>query len=407
MYAATNEPLGRWRALALLALAQVCGMSLWFTTSAVTGALRSQWHLSGSAVALLTTAVQLGFISGSLLAALLNLADVVDARRLFGGASLLAALATIAFALWARGLALGLPLRFAVGVCLAGVYPPGIKLMTSWFRRGRGLAVGILVGALTVGSALPHLIVAGGLAWQWVLGLSSLFAVGGGLLVLRWVPEGPYRGAAPPLDLTYVVSILRDRSLRLAIVGYGGHMWELYAMWTWLPTYLAASFAQRGGPGTPPVSLAAFTAIGAAGFVGALVGGWLADRFGRTAVTSVAMALSGACALLSAVVFGQPPWLVLCVALAWGGSVIADSAQFSVALTELCDPRYVGTALALQTSIGFLITVVTIQFTPLLAAALGWRLAFLWLALGPLLGLVAMRRLRAMAQACRMAGGLR
>jgi MFS family permease len=391
----------------LLSLAEVCGMSLWFSTSAVSEALHSEWRVSAPALALLTSSVQLGFILGALLTALLNLADVVDARRLFGIASILAAGATIAFAFWARGLALGVPLRFAVGICLAGVYPPGIKLMSSWFRHGRGFAVGILVAALTMGSALPHLIASGGFPWHWVLVLSALLAAAGGMLVMRWVPEGPYREAAPPVDLGYVTTILRDRALRLAVFGYGGHMWELYAMWAWLPSYLAASFSRQSGPWTPSAGLAAFLAIGASGCVGAVAGGWLADRIGRTLVTSLAMAASGTCAVLTMIVFGQAPWLVMLVALLWGASVIADSAQFSVALTELSDPRYVGTSLALQTSIGFLITVVSIQITPLIASGFGWRLAFLWLAPGPVMGILAMMRLRAMGQAAQMAGGRR
>jgi MFS family permease len=393
--------------LLLLSIAQVLGMSLWFSASAVGPALRDSWHLSPSALALLTSSVQLGFIVGALLSAVINLSDIVDARWVFGIASIMAGAATLAFALWARGLELAVPLRFAAGLCLSGVYPPGIKLMSSWFEQARGLAVGVLIAALSLGSALPHLIASGGLDWPCVLAFASLLAVAGGLIVLCFVPEGPYRGDTPSLDVSYTVTILRDRSLRLAILGYGGHMWELYALWTWLPTYLAASFARRGGPFTPSASLAAFAAIGVAGFAGATGGGWIADRIGRTMLTTLSMAISGACALLSAAIFGQAAWLVCLVCLVWGASVIADSAQFSVALTELSDPRYAGTALALQTGIGFMITVVTIQVTPLLASAFGWQAALLWLAVGPLLGLVAMLRLRSMPKAMRMANGRR
>ncbi len=402
-----REPAARWRALIVIALAQVCAFSLWFSASAATPALWAAWHLSGPAAAVLTSAVQAGFVAGALLSALLNLADLCDARLLCGVSCLLASLTNAAFALWVQTLGPALALRFLVGLSLAGVYPPCIKLMSSWFRSERGLAVGILVGALTVGSALPHLIAVASVPWRLEVGGASPLAAAGAAVVLLFVREGPYRAVTPPLNLAYVVHVVRDRPLRLALVGYCGHMWELYALWTWMPAYLTASLGQWGHGAASPVgrgslAVAAFVVIGVAGFAGCVSGGWLADHLGRTLLTAGAMALSGGCALASALVFGGAPVVVVAVALVWGVSVVADSAPLSVAVTELSDQRYIGTALTLQTSLGFLITILSIQLTPLLAAAVGWRLALVFLAPGPLCGVAAMLRLRAMPQAAML-----
>jgi MFS family permease len=293
-------------------------------------------------------------------------------------------------------------------MALAGVYPPGMKIMAGWFREGRGRAIGILVGALTVGSAAPHLLrVAGGIGdWRLVLYLSASLSVAGALIAILGLRSGPYEAPAAPFDPRAVGRMLRDRPTMLANAGYFGHMWELYAVWTWIPLYLAASFARDGIPSTTPrlAGLLAFATI-AIGGLGAWVAGLAADRAGRTSVTSLSMAISGACCLTAGLVFGAPLWLVAPFCLLWGFAIVADSAQFSTCVTELAEPSYVGTALTLQTAVGFLLTTVTIRLLPVWQARWGWAWAFAPLALGPALGTAAMLRLRRRPEARRLAGG--
>ena len=382
-------------------------MTLWFSATAVLPDLERAWQLSPIGAAWLTAAVQIGFVAGALGSALGNLPDLVPPRRLMATCAVLGALANLALAFWVSSLGPALVLRFATGVFLAGVYPPGMKIAAGHVPgRGRGLAIGVLVGALTLGSASPHLI-AGlvGATWPFraVLTASSVLALCGAVLVVAVVRDGPYAPKPAPFDPRQVARVFRDRSLMLANLGYCGHMWELYAMWTWLVTFLAAA----GTSSLRDVRLWAFAIIGVAGAAGAALGGYLADRRGRTAVTIAAMAVSAVCCLCSPLAFGAAPLVVLIFGIVWGASIIADSAQFSTAVTELADPAYVGTALTLQTSIGFLLTLVTIWGLPLLAEVVGWQYAFLALAPGPALGCVAMARLRALPEARRMAGGRR
>jgi MFS family permease len=393
---------GKWRALSLIAAVQVLAMSVWFSASAVVPALRDEWGISSGGAAWLTGAVQIGFVVGALASAILNLADRVPARVLMAMSAAGAGAANAAVAMFAAGIEAAVPLRFLTGVFLAGVYPVGMKLMASWFVRGRGLAIGVLVGALTLGSGSPHLIAAiGEPPWQAVLLVGSALAcVGAGAILM--VRDGPHAAPGPPLDLRWAANVVRDRPVRLANLGYLGHMWELYAVWTWLPAYLAASLGEGAG-----ASLLAFVAIGVGGLAGAVGAGLVADRLGRTVTTITAMAVSGTCALLAAPLFGAPAAIVTALAIVWGVTVIADSAQFSVAVSELTDIRFVGTALTLQTAAGFLLTVASIRLVGSLGADWGWRWAFPVLALGPVVGIVAMWRLRADPAAARLAGGAR
>ena len=387
----------RTRQLLLICAVEVLAMGLWFSASSVVPQLSDEWHLSDAGATWLTTSVQLGFVAGALTSAILNLPDRMPLTRLIGASALLAAAANAAVAVFAHGLALAIPLRFLTGVALAGVYPPGIKLMATWFRAGRGFAVGALVGALALGSGTPHLVNAlPALDWQAVLSVASVLAVVGAGLAVATLHEGPYAAAAAPFAPGYVRRLFGDRAQRLVCFGYFGHMWELYAMWTWVPAYAAASFAAAGDgdPSRTSVELAAFAAVGVAGLAGCILGGLVADVRGRAAVTIWAMGVSGTCCVLAAAVYGLAPAVVVILMLVWGMAVVADSAQFSTALTEVADPEYVGTAVTAQTAIGFAITVVSIRLLPGVRDAVGWRYAFLFLAVGPALGIVAMARVR-------------
>jgi MFS family permease len=379
---------GRGRALALLAAALVLAMTTWFSAAAVLPRLREDWALSDSAAAWLTIAVQLGFVSGALVSALVNLADVVPPRLVILGGSLGAAAANALVAA-ADGPEQAIPLRFATGVFLAGVYPPALKLMATWYRRGRGAALGILVGALTVGSAAPHLVNGlGGLEPDAVILTTSALTVVGGLLAWRAVPEGPFPFPRAGFDPRQARLVFANRGVRLASLGYFGHMWELYAMWAWFLVFFRASTGADAG-----AALATFAVIGIGG-LGCWVGGVLGDRWGRPETTAAMMAVSGVCAATIGLLSDAPAWLLLAVGLAWGFAVVADSAQFSTLVTELADQAYVGTAVTLQLAVGFTLTVATIWLVPVLEDAVGWRYAFAFLAPGPTLGLAAMLRLR-------------
>ncbi len=401
-----DDPTGRWSALARLAPAMVLTMSTWFSASAVLPQLRAEWGLSSTAGSWLTIAVQLGFVVGAVASAALNIADLVPPRRLMLYGAMGASIANLGL-LAASGPISAIPLRFATGVFLAGVYPPGLKSMATWFRRGRGMALGVMVGALTVGSALPHLVNGlGGVDWQTVILVTSVLTVVGGLLAEFVGRDGPFPFPAATFDPSQARRAFADRGIRLATIGYFGHMWELYAMWAWFATFYADRLVLDGV--SDPRRGAAFAAAAAIGIgaIGCWFGGVLGDRWGRTRTTALAMTISGSCAVLIGVFRGAPVPVVLVIGLVWGFWVVADSAQFSAIVTELADQRYVGTAVTLQLAAGFTLTVVTIWLVPVLHDWLSWRWAFSFLAAGPALGVWAMLRLLRSPDAARIAGGL-
>jgi MFS family permease len=380
-------------------------MTTWFSATAALPQLLEDWSLSRSSAAWLTIAVQVGFVAGALTSAALTLPDILPPRRMILLGAIGAAVAN-ALLLLADGPGLAIPLRIATGFFLAGVYPPSLKSMATWFRAGRGTGLGILVGALTLGSAAPHLINGlGGVDWRVVVLTTTCLTVVGGIIAQVAGSEGPWPFPSATFDPGQARLAFAERGVRLASLGYFGHMWELYAMWAWFVTFYTAVLTAHGD--TAPVRGAAFAtfAVIAAGGVGCWVGGILGDRWGRTRTTALSMAISGSCALVIGHLVEAPPAIVLAVGLIWGFWVVADSAQFSTIVTEVADQRYVGTALTLQLAIGFLLTGATIWLLPELVERVGWGWAFSVLAPGPALGTMAMLRLLASPDAGRIAGG--
>ncbi len=363
-------------------------------------------------VAWLLVAMLVGFSLSAIGLGLVGVPDVVPGPRLFALGALWAGVANLGFAFVATDLASALPFRFLTGVGIAAAYPVAMKLTAGWFRAERGLAIGVMAGALTLGTASPLLFRAigatAGLDWRLVIAAASAACFVGAIVVWLGVRTGPFDVPSSRLSLQIAARAYGEPGVRLANFGYLGHMWELFAMWTWVPLYFVAAFTAAGVTDPAVASLAAFITV-AGGVVGCIVAGAIADRIGRTTTTIAAMAASGTCAVLVGLAFGAPPPLILALGIVWGVTVIADSAQFSTAVSELAPPGTAGSALSLQTAVGFVFTAITIVLIGLLdpTDAAGWRLAFALLALGPAAGIVAMWRLRRRPESVLMAGGHR
>ncbi|MDG6994989.1 MAG: MFS transporter [Nitrososphaerota archaeon] len=396
----------QWSNILVLTVSSVLVMTLWFSASAVTPVLESLWNLTSIGAAWLTISVQIGFVFGSLLSAVLNISDIFQTHRVYAFSSFLGALTNTLFVFMAHGLLVGSLLRFLTGAFLAGVYPPSMKLAAGWSKRYRGSVIGALVAALTLGSASPYLMRSFDFPWQNVILTSSGLALLGGLLVIFLFKPGPYTVPTARFNPQFIREVFSRKSLRFTNFGYLGHMWELYAMWTWVPIFIVEEAPNQDNVGF--LGLLAFAII-AVGSIGCLLGGVAADRIGRTLLTSVSMIASASCALIVAVLvlYKAPLYFMIPVLLFWGIVIVADSAQFSAAATELSPAEYVGTTLTLQTTMGFILTIFSIQSVPLLVQVDGWSLAFASLSIGPFIGALAMLRLRKLDESKFLANGRR
>jgi MFS family permease len=403
-----SQSRSKLRALILVSLATFFSLSVWFSTNAISGALEVEKSIDESSMAILTIAVQLGFVFGTLLIAITNLSDLINARTLFAYAAVLAALVNLLVIPFDSTPAL-IAARFVTGAFLGGVYPPAMKVISGWYTKGRGFALGTMVGALTIGSGSPHLLRSVfSENWQAVIIGSSILAITGGLILEFLVKDGPHEVKGAKFNPKYLIGAISQRGPRLALTGYLGHQWELYAMWAWIGSFMLYIIGDKSLIGERLDFASALTfLVFAVGAIASSYAGIWSEKIGRTAVTSIAMVISGGVAAFIGFLPPEMTVLIVILTMIWGASVIADSAQFSTAMTELCDPAYRGTMLTFQTGIGFALTAVSIWLLPIVKDSSGWGWAFAMLALGPVVGTAAMLRLRSLPESANLAAGKR
>ena len=372
--------------LPVIVFAQFAGTSLWFAGNAIAGDLQQALHLPANAIGHITSAVQLGFISGTLVFAILSLADRFSPSKVFLSSALAGAFFNLCVLWFAQGMASLLAFRFLTGFFLAGIYPVGMKISADWYEKGLGKALGYLVGALVVGTAFPHLLktFSGELSWSGVLKATSLLAISGGLLLHFTVGDGPHRRPAPKFEWNAIPLIFRYKKFRAAAYGYFGHMWELYAMWAFVPFMLV--FYEEKNAVPVDIPWWSFIII-AAGGLGCIIGGYISLKKGSAKVAFAMLLTSGIFCLFSPFLFFLSKWLFLPALLIWGFAVVGDSPQFSTIVAQTAPKMYVGTALTIVNCIGFALTIFSIQLLSFLQNKIDGEWGYLFLLPGPVFGL--------------------
>ena len=383
----------KFRSVLILVLVQTMVLSLWFISSAILADLTQEFEVSAFAKAALASAVQAGFVVGALIVATTGVADKIDPRVVLGTSAVAAALASLSLLAVEPGGTLAIVLRFLTGALLAGVYPVGMKIAVGWGVQDRGFLVGLLVGGLTIGSASSHLVAYfGGADWRLTVAVASGLAIVGGLL-MTLVKLGPHHRSAPTFNADAIRLVWQNKQIRAAYGGYLGHMFELYAMWAWLSVALALSYADQLDEPKQFAKLVTFFAI-AIGGVASAAAGWIADRIGKAELAIIAMLISGLAAISFAISFGGPYWLISVIVIVWGLAIVPDSAQFSALVADFTPPEQAGSVMTLQTALGFALTAITVQLTPVAAAMFGWPIVMGALAVGPAFGIYSVWQLR-------------